>query len=164
MIKKFIAILLCILCFCLTGCIQEANRIYTVCKVDSEFMYCYSNEGKFFRVEEDGALTPISAVRLKELPALVLNPSEGDYKFYYQLPGLYHGTLESVNRYVTALGGTYEVAYRDWNNIETYVTSDNYSVRIIFNISGEVRIYCIDSDGKSIEPPLLEAQPKMENN
>lgn len=150
--KLTIAILLLVL---FSGCTVEANRIYTVCKVDSDYTYCYNINDEFFRVEPDGKLTHISSVGLKDVPALVLNPSVGDYNFDYVLPGLYKGTLESVNHYVNTLEGVYRVSYRDWNNLEVYITTANADVRVYFNIRGNVRIYAVDKNGIAIEPPML---------
>lgn len=155
--KKFIV--LCSLCILLSGCTVTSNRIYTVCKEENNTRYCYSNNNEFFIEDADG-IRKITSVGLKSLPALVLNPADGDYKFDKQLPGLYKGTLASVNHYIYKLCEgdlqNIEVTYRDWNNIESYITSKDFKARIIFNICGDVRMYFIDSNGEAMKPLYLE--------
>ncbi len=156
--RKRITLLSLLIAILLSGCTVTSNRIYVVCKEDENVKYCYSNTGDFYRLEND-KLIPTSSVGLKDLPALVLSPSEGVYKFSVQLPGLYKGTLTSVNHYSYKLceGDTsrIRVSYRDWNNIEFYVECDTYSARIIFNIRGDVRMYFINEKKEPIEPLYL---------
>lgn len=156
MYNKIITILLVSLCLLfISGCTVNSNRVYTICKIDESDEYCYSDNGEFFKVV-DGYPIKISSVGLKSLPALTLSPTEGEYKFVKQMPGLYKGTLRSVNCYIFKIcnGDTsnLEVKYRDWNNIEVYVYTDDYNARVIFNIRGDVRIYFINSKQEPIEP------------
>lgn len=157
---KLSFLLLLTTCLCLlSGCTYTANRVYSICKEDNGVVYCYNSAGEHYKITEDATWLPSSGVGLQDLPALQLIPTEGVYNFTYQLPGLYRGTLESVAHYVNYMieedDATYEVTYRDWNNVEAYVYSSTYSVRIIFNIKGDVRIYAIDNSDNSIEPPYL---------
>lgn len=154
--RKLLGFLL--LCILLSGCTTTSNRIYTVCKEDNGVLYCYNNSGEYYCVT-DGSRVRTKGIGMKELPALVLNPKPGSYEFVQQLPGLYKGTLESVNHYVYTLtlgnSSSIDVVYRDWNSLEFYVKSETFNARIIFNIRGDVRMYFVDKDGRSIEPVQL---------
>lgn len=149
-----------ILCIALTfaGCVETADRIYTVCKVEGDTLYVYNDSGEFFSYKE-GKYLKHSGVGLVNRPALKLvTPSLGTYEFDAELPGLYHGTLESVSAYVQCLensGYDSGVKAADYQNIELFCVSEDYSVRILFNIRGTVRIYAIDADKTSIEPPYI---------
>lgn len=148
---------LIILSLLLTGCTFNAERIYTVCKDDGENVYVFDTNDNFYLLKDD-TLINYSGVGLKSYPALVVEPRECDYVFTYVLPGLYEGTLESVNGYLhklVSMGGTYIINYRDWNNIDIYVTNAEFSTRIIFNIQGQVRIYAVDNSNNSIDPLYL---------
>lgn len=157
MYRRYILTIVCLMLTLCTGCVTvEADRIYTICKTDGTDTYCYNDTGSFYFLSPDGLLVPTSGVGLRNLPALTITPREGEFEFIYQLPGLYDGTLHSVNCYVnkllTELNGELEVTYRDWNNIELYVKSATVSTRIIYNIKGDVRIYAIDNSNNPITP------------
>lgn len=159
--KKTFALLwlLCLVLLC--GCTVTSNRIYTVCKVDGDKSYCYNNAGEFFLVSGE-SFTKISAVGLKELPALSLDLSDGSYTFKEKLPGLYGGTLASVNHYLYRLCdgdvSSVSVSYRDWNNIESFVVNEEFKARVIFNIRGDVRIYFVDNYDNPIAPLYLNEE------
>ena len=142
--SRLLCLLLLIVCL-LSGCKRVAERIYTLCKIDEEFMYYYNNSGEFFRVDSTGKRSPVSGVGLKQYPALWIYPCEGEYGFTYNLPGNYSGTRESVNHYVyklcQELGGYYKVTNADWRYVECYIYSDTINTRIIFETRGIVRIY-----------------------
>lgn len=159
MFNKLSLFIVLILCLTLTGCTHDANRIYTICKVDDGVKYCYNSDG--FYVVSDNNLTPTSSIGLKKYPALCIVPEEGDYVFEYQLPGFYKGTLTSVNRYahrLIELGFTYEYSYADCNSLEVYFISNDLKVRLLYNIKGSVRIYCVDNSNNYITPPYLNEE------
>lgn len=156
--RTFISfVTLCIL-LNLAGCTRVANRIYTVCKVDGDTSYVYNSDGEFFTLKNDVYLKH-SGVGLECKPALKLvTTDKQDYAFTKTLPGLYVGTLENVSSYVNTLkSNDYSVDVRraDCKDIEVFCTSTDGSVRILFNISGTVRLYAIDASGTSIEPPFI---------
>lgn len=149
-----------ILCsFLLCSCGSTAKRIYTVCKVENGSTFCYNSDGDYYEITEDGKYLPSKGVGLNNKPALDLISSAGDYHFESVLPGLYSGTLESVYHYVdkivTTDNATVDIPYRDWNNLEIFLYTDKYSVRVIYNIRGEVRLYAVDKSNKFIQPPYI---------
>lgn len=159
--KRIVFLLLTLLLSLLSGCTYEADRIYTVCKYTETETYCYKDSDNFYKVLDDGALVKVSGVGLKAKPALHLIPDDGEYVFEEQLPGLYKGTLESVNAYAHKLlndGSTYEIVSADANILEIVVSCNEYSVRIIYNIRGDVRIYAIDDSSNSINPPYINEE------
>lgn len=157
--RRLAIIMLIMLALFMSGCTRTSDRIYSVCKIQDGFTYCYNSEGSFYIIDSRGDIVKTSGVGLKALPALHIVPVAGSYKFTYILPGLYNGTLESVNKYVYKImtddSGDVELSYCDWNNVEVYLHTASYSVRIIFNVTGEVRIYAIDSSGNAMKPPYL---------
>lgn len=156
--KHLLFLTLILLCFNLTSCTVDANRIYTICKRDNNKVYCYSNDGVFFEVLDDGSLIQTSGVGLNAYPELHLIPKEYGYTFVNVLPGLYSGTLKDVSGYVNKLlieGYTYEIVYSDCYNIELYAYSESCNIRILFNKQGEVRIYSVDNSDNYINPPYL---------
>lgn len=160
--RKLLSLALVCTSLSVSGCTVTANRVYSVCKISDGVTYCYNDEDKFFLLREDGVFAPTSSVGLRALPALHVIPSGGSFQFEEQLPGLYTGTLASVNHYVerlqTDLGSTFEMTYCDWNNIEGHVESAELSVRIVYNITGQVRIYAIDANGDGIVPPYISKE------
>lgn len=143
----------------LTGCTKEANRIYTVCKVDAGQVYCY-NDTSFYTVSGNN-LIEIGSVGLKRYPALQLTPTDGNFEFKYVVPGHYRGTLHSVNCYANKLledGYTYDIVYTDCNNLEVYFDNSLNRIRLIYNIQGDVRIYCIDNSDNPIVPIYLDEE------
>ena len=160
MLRKLkLVIILVVLATSITGCTVESDRIYTICKIDDGEVYCYKNENEFYKVLEDNTLLKLSGVGLYARPMLQIIPSEGEYEFYYQLPGLYKGTLESVHHYVYKLQedgcGKEDIVYSDCNILDMYLYNNEYSVRIVYNIRGDIRIYAIDSSDNPIKPPYL---------
>lgn len=155
---KRISALLCIaVCLLLTSCGKRTSSIYVVCKETSECKYCYNQLGNFIVCKKDGTKVPYYKTDLKCYPALVVSPSKGKYSFRYVLPGLYAGTLESFNNYLGVLEDecTIDVISRDWNSIELFAHSESYSVRMLFNMNGELRIYAINNSDNSITAPYL---------
>ena len=146
----------------LCGCTTTANRIYTTCKYDNGVTYCYDDKGNFYKVDEDtDELIKVSSVGLQPYPVLDIMYEPGDYEFTYQMPGLYKGTLESVNHYLYKLMkdvGSCKIVYQDPNRVELFFNADNYSLRLIYDIDGNVRIYAVDNSGNSIEPPYLSEE------
>lgn len=129
----------------LQGCgIVTSDRIYSVCKVDGDKIYCYNTENSFF-LKTKNNFVPTSSVRLKALPALHVIPKDLEYEFTSVIPGLYTGTLYDVDGYVYSLqrdyDGVLEVSYADWNNLDIKVHCTDFDVRVLYNITGEVRIY-----------------------
>lgn len=156
--KQLLFLSLTTLLLFLSGCTHEANRIYTICEYGHDGVYCYDINENFYQVYDDGSLIQVSSVGLKAYPALSLTPTAGNYEFENVMPGLYRGTLTSVNHYVSTLcndSGYYDVVFADPNNLELYVYTETYNVRIIYNIRGEVRLYAIDKSDNFIEPPYL---------
>ena len=154
--KVKLSLLISFACFLLTGCTTESNRIYTVCKVNGDGVYCYNSEG--FYVVSGNSLIGTSSVGLKPYPVLHVTPTSGEFVFEKNLPGCYRGTLQSVNSYLYKLisnGYTYNVVYSDPNSIEVYAECSEYKLRLLFNIKGTVRIYCLDNSGNSIVPPYI---------
>ena len=45
MFNKLSLFIVLVLCLTLTGCTHDANRIYTICKVDDGVKYCYNSDG-----------------------------------------------------------------------------------------------------------------------
>lgn len=156
--RKFLIASLLMTLFNLSYFTVDADRIYTVCKYDNGIIYCYNNDENFYRVSDD-ALIKVGTANLKAKPCLQFIPTKGDYKFEYILPGLYRGTLTSVYHYSSRLLNTdnssYEVTYSDCNMLEVYIYSEEFDVRIIYNILGDVRVYAVDNSDNPIEPPYL---------
>lgn len=145
--RKLLSILLCCSCFLLSGCAVEADRIYTVCCIDNGIQYVYDGSGNFYTVGTDGSLTPNINPKLIRRPALTFMPKEGEYDLKYVLPGYYRGTLTSLEHYVYAVCSdltSIEVIYSDPNSLELIVPAEDISLRILFNIRGDVRIYSSD--------------------
>ncbi len=146
--RKILLLVMLTICVFLSGCAIESDRIYTVCKIDNGTVYVYDGSGKFYTVLQDGTLQPNINPNLITKPALMLLPKEGDFEFEYVLPGLYKGTLTSVNHYVhkvcTDLSAI-DTVYADPNNLEIFVPAGDISIRILFNIRGDVRIYSSDN-------------------
>lgn len=145
--KKLLCSILIMLCLTLTGCAVEADRIYTVCLIDGDTQCVYDGSGKFYTVDADGSLTPNINPKLIRKPALMFLPSEGEYMFTNILPGYYKGTLTSLEHYVYAVCSDLsiiETVYADPNSLELIVPTENSSLRILFNIRGDVRIYSSD--------------------
>lgn len=160
--KKFYLPMLLICTLSLLGCTVESKRIYTVCKVDENgVQYCYDLDGNFY-YRPDDKLVKISGVGLHSYPALILAPRSGDYYFEYQLPGKYKGTLRSVNCYVYKLlkDPNAELIYksRDCYTIDCFITSDVGSTRILFNKSGNVRIYFINNSAIPSKPLYISEE------
>ena len=150
--------LLCLLLTCLiTGCVPDANRVYTVCKTDGDLTYLYSDTG-FFTVSNN-TIVECPVPNLERKPALKLFGTNTSFTFDYRLPGLYEGTLEDVSSYVNYLvekdNVSYHVTYSDSENIELFLTCSDYSGRIIYNIHGEVRMYFRNNFDLSISPIYL---------
>ena len=154
-----LSLLILLICFLVTGCTIESNRIYTICKMDSGSTYCYNDDG--FYVVSGNSLIETSSVGLKPYPVLHVTPSAGEFVFSKDLPGCYKGTLESVNSYLYKLisdGCSYTVTYSDPNNIELYAECPEYKLRLLFNIKGTVRIYCLNNSGNYIMPPYINEE------
>lgn len=146
--KKLLLPVLLLICLTLSGCSIEADRIYTVCRIADGVQYVYDGSGNFYTVTESNSLQTNIDPSLISKPALMLMPKEGDYAFEYILPGLYKGTLTSVNHYVYAICTDLEsiqIIYSDANKLEVIVPADDISIRILFNIRGDVRIYSSDN-------------------
>lgn len=157
---KKVIILITLLLMSLTGCTIEAERIYVVCKQDSATTYVYDTNNNFYELI-NGDLVPHSGVALKAYPALTIEPYDCEYNIVPVLPGLYRGTLESLSGYLFKLlkdNGEFEIVSRDWNNIEIIVKTDEVNTRLIFNISGDIRIYAEDNFHNSIEPLYLNKE------
>lgn len=131
----------------MTGCAVEADRIYTICCIDNGSQFVYDGSGNFYTVAADGSLTPNINPKLIRKPALMFLPSEGEYELEYVLPGYYKGTLTSLEHYVYAVCSdiaSIEILYADPNSLELIVPVEDISLRILFNIRGDVRIYSSD--------------------
>lgn len=156
--KKYIVTLVILfLVTQLVGCIKTVNghRNWVLCKEESGVKYYYNDIGEFKCVKNSNILAH-SGAGLQSYPALSVIPSSHSYSFSYILPGLFEGTLYDVEGYIADLlenGYTsHEVVFKDNASAEVYVHSDKSSVRILFTINGDVRIY--ESTGKV--PPLLD--------
>lgn len=137
----------------------EADRIYTVCLYDHGTRYVFDGSGDFYQVGENERLIPSLNPTLQPIPMLQLIPVEYPINLTQELPGLYHGSLRSVQGLVYQLqqvGATYEVVYASPTQLEAYVTLPEYQVRVIYNISGEIRIYCSESSNAVYLNDLLE--------
>ena len=154
--RKFTFSLLIVMCL-LCGCTVVADRIYTVCKIDGDTVYVYSNGDLYTYV--DGDLVPCYDPNIVKEPALQLITTDNAYNFAYVLPGLYKGTLEDVSAYVKYLEEKDDakcmLIHSDCDNMELLITSDSYLGRIYFNIRGDVRMYFKDKSNLSIEPVYL---------
>lgn len=156
-VRKFSIAFACLVCLLLSGCGRHSGNIYITCREVNNVKYCYNQNGEFFMIAEDGRVTQYTQKDLKPHPMIHIEPTEGDYNFTYVLPGLYSGTLESLNNYLGALSKDCKFVIKscDWNSVELYAYSDAYSVRILFNLNGELRIYAIDNSDKPISAPYL---------
>ncbi len=145
--KKLLCILCVLLSVTLTGCTVTADRIYTVCRIDNGIRYVYDGSGNFYTVQDDGSLIPNINPNLIRRPALMFIPSAGEYEIKYILPGCYKATLTSLEHYVYEVCSdvsAIETVYSDANKLELKVPVNTTSLRIIFNIRGDVRIYSSD--------------------
>lgn len=149
-----VLLLITSLALLLTGCTYDADRIYTVCKIDNDVTYVYSDSGVYS--VSNNELVPCYDINIAKKPALKLFATDKDYSFEYVLPGLYKGTLEDVSSYVQYLtskdSASYSIISADPNNLEIVVTSSKYSARVIYNTTGDVRVYFIDNSKNFIEP------------
>ncbi len=161
-LRKILSIVLLGLCLLTGGCTTTADRIYSVCKVENNQYYCYKNSEEFFLINKNGSVIPTSGVGLKALPALHVIPTEGNYRFDYVMPGLYKGTLDSLEHYIYLLESEYagemDITYRDWNSIEGFIYTDEYNIRFNFNKLGDVRIYAKNKYSKTVEPPYINIE------
>ena len=143
--KHLLFFILIYLCTLLTGCTVTADRIYTICKISEDNVYCYKSDGSFYTVSKSGELESVPAVGLKAFPALCLKPTKGSYNFSSKMPGLYRGTLESVNRYVYKLSegdaSCITISYADYYLLDIFVKTSTTSTRIIYSINGDVRCH-----------------------
>lgn len=150
-------LLFILLIFLLTGCTQEAHRVYTVCKTTEDSVYVYSDDGLF--TYTDGILSECYDINIDKKPALQLFETDKQYDLKYVLPGLYTGTLEDVSSYVDYLcvkdNATYRVVNSDSENIELFIEADSYKCRLLYNIHGEVRIYFKNKSDLSMSPLYL---------
>lgn len=159
--RRGILTLIVILCL-LTGCTVESKRIYAICKVDEDgTIYCYNDDHDFFYIY-DGKPVKISGVGLNPYPALMVSPSLGEYTFEYILPGKYSGTLRDVNHYVHELlkdtDASMKYRYRDCYIVDVVVSSSAGITRIVYNKSGNVRIYFTDISGNSTKPLYISEE------
>lgn len=156
--RLFISFIFLIILSNFVGCTKVADRIYTVCMIEDDKRYVYNSNGEFFTLKNNYYLKH-SGVGLECKPALQLITTDKDsYSFVADIPGLYTGTLEDVSSYVKYLGTkgyTHGIKRADCKDIEVLCTSVHGSVRILFNISGTVRIYAVDKDGTTVEPPFI---------
>lgn len=149
-----------IMCLLLTGCTYDANRIYTVCKTDEDETYVYSDDGLFL-VNCDKLIESYDPNVVRE-PALQLLTDADSYKFSYEMPGLYKGTLYSVSGYINYMcendDASYVITYSDPNNLEVFLNTDDYMARVIYNTNGEVRMYFKNKSGFSINPVYVNEE------
>lgn len=159
MTKNILRIIPLVLLLCLfTGCTkQKDNHIYVVCRIENNTKYCFDDANNFYKVNPDGKVVLCHKKDLQPYPILDIHPSDGEYNFRYQLPGLYKGTLESLNNYLGKLSKecTLKIISVDWESAELYANASDYSVRIIFKVNGDVRIYAIDNSDNPVTPPYL---------
>lgn len=148
--KKFVLfILFTLVCISLSGCAVEADRIYTVCRIDNGTRYVYDGSGRFYTVLPDESLQPNIDPNLIAKPALMVTPKEGEFSFEVQLPGLYKGTLADVNHYVYAActdTSQLQIIYADAKRLEIVFPSGEDNIRILYNIKGDVRIYSTNNN------------------
>ena len=156
--KAFILIIP--LMFILVGCTTEADRIYTVCKIDNGLPYVYSTSGVYS--VSNNTLEPCYDINVEKKPALQLFPTDKDFNFEYVLPGLYKGTLEDVSAYVNFMvtndSATYYIVNSNPESLEVIVDSSEYSARILYNTSGDVRVYFVDNSNLSIIPLYINGE------
>lgn len=148
--RRFILLLLStVVCLSLAGCAIEADRIYTVCRIDNGTRYVYDGSGNFYTVMPDETLQPNIDPSLINKPVLMVLPKEGEFVFESMLPGFYKGTLESINHYVYAACSDLsqlQVVYADAKRLEIVFPSGEDNIRILYNIKGDVRIYSTNNN------------------
>lgn len=156
-VKKYSIAFLCLVCLLFSGCGRRTGNIYIVCREADNVKYCYNQNNEFFVISEDGKVSQYTQKNLKPYPMIHIEPSEGNYNFTYVLPGLYSGTLESLNNYLGVLSKecSFDIKSCDWYSVELYAHSEDYSVRILFNLNGELRIYAINNSDNPISAPYL---------
>lgn len=146
----------------LTGCTQEASRIYTVCKIDNGNTYCYDYDNNFYIVSAEDKLIKCNEVGLIARPTLSFVPSGTEYKIEStDVPNCYKGTFESLKGYVYTLLNeleetSFEIKQVDSKSIEIFVYSSSVNTRCIYNIYGELRLYCIDENSEACDPIFLD--------
>lgn len=128
----------------LTGCTVEADRVYVVCRKTADTTYVFSGSKEFYTYDGE-QLYPCIDPNLQPYPALQFNIEDGEYNLAFVLPGLYRGTLTSLEHYVYKVcngdSSKITVISADWQELELLLTLDNIDMRILYNIHGDIRIY-----------------------
>lgn len=153
----FIAAICCLL---LCSCTQEADRIYTVCRITESDTYVYNMSGNFY-LWRNGNLVKCPAADLQMKPCLTLLFDDiTTYTIEYEMPSCYLGTKTDALHYVTKLlqddGAMYSLLNVDWRSFEMLVTTNLYDVRVLYSTDDKIRVYAQNKSGEAIVPPYLE--------
>ena len=71
--KRLNILVAVLLCFCITGCTYDADRIYTVCKYEDDVEYVYNANGEFYLHDKvEDTFTPAYPVGLQTKPAITI--------------------------------------------------------------------------------------------
>ena len=157
--------LLMFVCISLTGCVVEADRIYTVCKDTPTERWVYNANGEFYKFDKTSSeFSKVEPVTLDAKPMLLLDLKPGDYCIVEEVPNKYKCTLEDFNNYINTLvekdSVDYEVVCSDYKSMELSIKCSNYSMKCFYTNNDYLRLYCIDSDSNPTDPPYINEEQK----
>ena len=139
-----------LLCFCITGCTYDADRIYTVCKYEDNVEYVYNANGDFYVHDKIAdTLTPAYSVDLQTKPAIFLRVNEGDYNLVEDWPNKFTCSKSDLEHYLyelTTHGYTTNVLCADWKSITIEAKNDKHTLRLYYTTDKSLRIYASDYD------------------
>lgn len=157
---RFKICLLALLTLCLTGCTVESDRIYTVCKVENNMVYCYNDSGEFFLVN-GGKVIPCPGVGLQAKPKLALYlPESTEFNLTKKIPSVYEASLNDTLCYISKVmqetGAVINCPVVDWKSFTAYVKGDTFDMKVIYSNDETVRVYMNDANGNAVVPLYLE--------
>ena len=148
--KRLNILVVVLLCFCITGCTYDADRIYTVCKYEGDVEYVYNANGEFYLHDKvEDTLTPAYSVGLQAKPAVFLNINEGDYNLVEDWPNKFTASKSDLEHYLYELtmhNYTTNVLYADWKSIVIEAYNEEHTLRIYYTTDKSLRIYASDYD------------------
>lgn len=148
--KRLNILVAVLLCFCITGCTYDADRIYTVCKYEDDVEYVYNANGEFYLHDKvEDTFTPAYPVGLQAKPAIFLNINEGDYNLVEDWPNKFTASKSDLEHYLYELvmhNYTTNVLYADWKSIVIEAYNEEHTLRIYYTTDKSLRIYASDYD------------------
>lgn len=157
--KRLNILVVVLLCFCITGCTYDADRIYTVCKYEGDVEYVYNAKGEFYLHDKvEDTLTPAYSVDLQAKPAVFLNINEGDYNLVEDWPNKFTASKSDLEHYLYELimhNYVTHVLYADWKSIVIDAYNEEHTLRIYYTTDKSLRIYASDYDTNPEDLPYI---------